>query len=475
MKKITFITIFFLSSYFINLKEIYAEDNYFIVTAYYSPLPDQKYYMRWNFEKEKILQWNWTHWASGKKVFSGMLAAPKWYDFWTKIELEWLWVWVVEDRWQAIVKKWERGYNHDRLDVWMWYGDEWLKRALAWWKRKVKWKVIDNSSEVTINYKNHPAPDSAVSYLKPIEKTIFDMSLWKNSNAEDIKKLQEFFKKELLYNWEIDWIYNDEVISIVFDFQLKNSIVKDETDFWAWYWWEKTRYQFKKYLEQKKDITKESDYKKYDLFSQFINTKENIEDIESIFKEIWFYNWNISWDLKNLNKIVLDFQLKENIIFSASDQGAWFFWPKTRAKLKAKYEIYKDEKIELERKKIDLEEKISFIEKFAEDLSEKNTKNILNLKKWDISQEVRNLQEILSELWYFSWNTTAIYWDKTFESVLNFQLDKKIIDSKNDIKAWITSEITVLEIKKSLKELYKNKKLLEESINNEDLKILAKK
>lgn len=64
------------------------EERTFIATAYYSPLPDQKYYLRGNYEAEVILNGKGTHGASGKPVFKGMLAAPKGYDFRTKIWIE---------------------------------------------------------------------------------------------------------------------------------------------------------------------------------------------------------------------------------------------------------------------------------------------------------------------------------------------------------------------------------------------------
>lgn len=465
LKTISFIIlgIFLLN---INLNTVKAEDDYFVVTAYYSPLPNQKYYMRGNFENEKILQWEWTHWASWKKVFSWMLAWPKNYAFWTKIELEWLWVWVIEDRWQAIVNKWQRWYKHDRLDVWMWYWDEWLKRTLAWWKRKVKWKIIEPYSEVTINYKNHPAPESAIFHLKKKEKTAFDLYLWKSSKNEDVKVLQKLFRDLWLYNWEIDWIYNEQIIKIVYDFQLKNNIVKSENDFWAWYWWEKTKTLFKeKYnkgiLSKKQEV--DFDTKKiienssYDIFWNFVNTRENIENIEKIFLEIGFYNWKITWDINNLKSIILDYQLKENIVSSKDSPWAWNFWPKTRASLKYNYEIFQDKKIEENRKKIAYEEKLAKIKL----KSEEKTKNILNLKKWDIWQEVRELQEILLELWYFNEKTTAIYWNKTFESIVKFQLDNNLIDKKESIYAWIIWERTLAKIKESLEKIYK----LEKNIN----------
>jgi len=56
-----------------------------IATAYYSPLPDQKYYLRNNHQAEVILNGKGTHGASGKGVFRGMIAAPKGYEFGTKI------------------------------------------------------------------------------------------------------------------------------------------------------------------------------------------------------------------------------------------------------------------------------------------------------------------------------------------------------------------------------------------------------
>lgn len=490
MKKIfsCMILSFFLFS--IQKKNVLAEEQennrekYFIVTAYYSPLPNQEYYMRWDFEKEKILQWNWTHWASWKYVFSGMLAWPKKYDFWTKIYLEGLWVWVVEDRWQAIVQKWERGYKYDRLDVWMWYWDEWLKRTLAWGKRTVKWEVIDDWSKVTINYKEHEAPDSAVAHLKSNkkEKDIFDLYLWKDSDTENIKKLQEFFKEIWLYSWKIDWIYNKEVISIVYNFQLKNWIIKDETDIWAWYWWEKTKNLFKKkyqsweYFSEKNDektISKKSiENSTKDIFWDFENTKEDIENLEKIFKELWYYSWEITWDFKNLQKIILDFQLKENIISSVKDIWAWNYWPKTKSLLKNKYEIYQDELVELEKKKTELKEKYKIIETEAKVLAKGKIKNLNSIKKWDESQEVRELQMILADLWYFNEKPTAIFWEKTFNSIVKFQIDKELIDSEKSDLAWIVWEATISKLWDSIAENYKNQKLADQNITANELKII---
>ncbi len=118
----------------------------FIVTAYYSPLPDQSFYLKGNYDAEKKLNGNGTNGASGVPVFTGMIAAPKWYSFGTKIYFEWLGIGEVEDRGGAIVTAGERWQAYDRIDIWMGQGEAWLKRALIWWRRKVTGTVVESSA-----------------------------------------------------------------------------------------------------------------------------------------------------------------------------------------------------------------------------------------------------------------------------------------------------------------------------------------
>jgi hypothetical protein len=80
------------------------EKKSFIVTAYYSPLPNQSRYLRGSYEGDIRLNGNGTNGASGKPVYPGMLAAPKSYSFGTVIHLEGLGTGTVDDRGGAIVK-----------------------------------------------------------------------------------------------------------------------------------------------------------------------------------------------------------------------------------------------------------------------------------------------------------------------------------------------------------------------------------
>ena len=113
-KLLSWITLFFVIFYSCSTT-VFATTQYFTVTAYYSPLPDQKYYLKWDYDAERRLNGMWIRWASGRAVFSGMIAAPKNYQFGTKVYLQWLWVWDIQDRGWAIVNAWERWYKHDRL------------------------------------------------------------------------------------------------------------------------------------------------------------------------------------------------------------------------------------------------------------------------------------------------------------------------------------------------------------------------
>jgi 3D (Asp-Asp-Asp) domain-containing protein len=126
----------------------------FIVTAYYSPLPDQSFYLKGNYNAEKILNGEGTHGASGKPVFVGMIAAPKTYNFGTRINLNGLGAGIVEDRGGAIVKAGERGQEHDRIDIWMGVGETGLRRAIAWGKRKVIGTIATDDSVALLNFRD---------------------------------------------------------------------------------------------------------------------------------------------------------------------------------------------------------------------------------------------------------------------------------------------------------------------------------
>lgn len=364
----------------------------FIVTAYYSPLPDQKVYLRWSYEADIKLNWAWIAWASWKKVFPGMLAAPKSYSFWTKVFLEWFWVWEVADRWWAIITLENWDIKVDRIDIWMWKWEEGLKRALSWGKRKIYGYTVVNAADISVDLNKFPAPDSAIKNLSKSQEEetwILSENIWLNSDAEKIKELQTLLKEMWIYSGEIDWIYSDD---------LKKQIAK---------------YQLKKWL------------------------------IESIY-----------------------------------DIRAWYTWAKTRTSLKSDYTVYKksnDEKILLAKQEVERQKKLAKAKeernfKFEKEITKKvenHIASIWNPENWEVSVEVRNLQKTMKILWYFDDKDTAIFWEKTKQAIINYQIDKWIIDESKAKTAWVIDKETLAQIKKDLT------KKIKAEINNTNEKLVS--
>ncbi len=215
---------------YLRVDEPSLDERYFYVTAYYTPVAWQKRYTTWSFAWDLRLNtaWDPTITASWKKVAAWLMAAPRNYSFWTKIYLEWIGIWSVEDRWWAIVNAWERGHDYDRIDIWMWYWDEWLERALRWWTRKVRWNIVDSNSKVTVEFENEPIEQYAKLQVSPDE-----------DEANSVVELQKLLKEIWLYNWVIDWNYA-RIKNILIKYQIEKWIIDTEYESAAWFFWPKT-------------------------------------------------------------------------------------------------------------------------------------------------------------------------------------------------------------------------------------------
>ena len=331
------------------------EDNYFVVTAYYSPLPDQEYYLTGNYEDEIILNGRWIAGASWKNVFSGMLAAPKKYSFWTKVYLDGLGVWSIEDRGWAIVPAGKRWYEHDRIDVWMGYGDEWLRRALFWGKRKVYGYPVKSTTPVSIDYTEVPSPLWAIKWLqKTYKKTlidIFNTSINRWSDEALINELQDVLRKLGYFDWENTGIYDETTINAVYDFQIEYNIVKTSYERGAWSYGPKTRKElsqrYQSYLEeevQRQEFLAKIDALQAEALQQaqshiaslerpvYGEISPRVREFQKTLSTLWFFEHKDTaiFGVKTQNAL-LSYQIEKNIITDSSDLGAWIFWPQTRA------------------------------------------------------------------------------------------------------------------------------------------------
>ena len=344
----------------------------FRITAYYSPLPNQTHYIKWSYEAEVLMNGKGIRWASWKKVFSGMLAAPSKYPFWTKIYLKWLWVAEVADRWWAIVKAGQRKFKYDRIDIWCGYWEKGLQRAMFWWNRVIEWKIVSKKSKVSLNIKKIPAPRWTIYYA---------------IKNPDYLKTGTIKRK----------IYLSKKVSVI--------KIKKES------------------INKSSPIIPFHKKNKNSLFNWPIKNSDWVKKLQKVLKEMKLYSGKIDWQYKNIRKIILSFQLKNKIIRKKTDLWAGNFGPKTRKTLKQKYNIFKEK---IKQKKLEKKKKLEK-QKKAKKLAKQKIKFIWNIKFWDISPQVRELQKILKKLWYFKYKDTAIFGEKTKKAILKYQLDKKII------------------------------------------------
>ena len=468
MKKI--ISIVLVLSIFITLiptKLFASETGYFRVTAYYSPLPNQKAYIKGNYAAEVRMNGQGIRWASWKRVFSGMLAAPGKYRFGTKIYLKGLWIWEVADRWGAIVQAWQRNFKHDRIDVWVGYGDEWLQRAMYWGNRVVKWHIVKYNSKVTLNYRNIPAPKWATSGLR---KNKTPSLFWKWigvwSSKTDVIELQKFLKKIWLYSGRIDWVYNSKTIETVYNFQIRNKLIKNSSTYWAWYWGWKTRnVVLRKYLNWEfkakttKIVTKKQINKKIvkNIFERKIENSIDVKKLEEILNKLGLYKKTPTWKYENIRNIILKYQLENKIISNKNQAWAGNFWPKTRKSIKEKYNTLLAEN----NRKKELEEKFQELKSLAKQEAENKIKTIWAPKYWETSEKVRELQKTLKKLGFLDYKDTAYFWNMTKKAIYDFQLSKRLVSKANDLWAW-----TIWPKTKNALKLDLETKILDIKLNN---------
>ncbi len=199
------------------------------------------------------------------------------------------------------------------------------------------------------------------------------------------------------------------------------------------------------------------------IFSISVKTKSDITTLQEILTEMWLYNWELNWNYESIRDIIWEYQINAWVIKNKYERWASHYWPKTREALKKSYLDY----LELNERKIELEKVFNELEESANKEAKDRVSQLWKPVYWEVSKRVRSLQKLFSLLWYFDTKDTAIFWKKTKESIVKFQIEKEIITSESDIWAWVfwpqTSKAVEEELwKVILKEKVEEKKLDQE-------------
>lgn len=68
--------------------------------------------------------------------------------------------------------------------------------------------------------------------------------------------------------------------------------------------------------------------------------KNDIKEVQKIYKSLWYYNGSINWDYNDILEDIINYQITKWVIENRSSNWAGWFWPATRAQTKKDYEKY---------------------------------------------------------------------------------------------------------------------------------------
>lgn len=386
----------------------------FLISAYYSPLPEQSFYYRGSFEADKRLNGNGTHGADGTPVYPGMIAAPKTYAFGTKIKIPGFGVGVVHDRGGAIVVAGERNHKYDRLDIWMGAGEEGLWRALAWGKREVTGTVYPAEHELAENF----------TLPKPKQFFTFTANLARGDSGKEVERLQQELKTYGYFRAKISGEFDELTEKALLGFQLTRKIFNSADETGAGSLEAQSRELLNTEIQRRRKTTFAK--KLPPSFKQTAQAKRRtlskgergalVRDLQVKLTQAGFYEGEINGIFETqLEADLLHFQKQAKILASAQDYGAGVFGPATRTAL------------------------AQFLAAQAKE-RQQQIQAILPLPGaaqfgMRDSVEVRKLQRALQELGLLALEPTGNFGVTTQTSLREFQLTKGIIQAETDFGA----------------------------------------
>ncbi len=443
-----------------NISKVPGQKQMILVTAYYSPLPNQSVYIRGSYQADIILNGRGTNGADGTEVYVGMIAAPKSYPFGTRVRIPGLGVGEVHDRGGAILAR----KNYDRIDVWMGHGEEGLARALNWGARLVEGEVFWNPHQVEpgLDYSWVSSQMPAKLLNRRIQNPqVFKKDISTGSAKKDIKALQEALTSLGYYNGPITGTFGKITKDSLVLFQTSEGVISSANSAGAGHFGPKTRAKLKVLLEDYNKVVRK-EIKRLEqnrtLLASGLGKRSSGDEVETLQQMLWemgYYRGEIhgKYDAITIDA-VYDFQLDHGVIKSEWDKGAGFYGKKTHDTLQnainKRITVMNDFPMEKQAwtpsnkalpslEELALEEGASRTIEFASLPVEGEPikpQILANMDIYDSGQEVKKLQDLLIEKGYLPKGlNTAYFGQKTKKALLKFQLENGIIASEYDTGA----------------------------------------
>lgn len=372
-----------------------------VITGYYSPLPNQRYYITGDYEGDIRLNGRGTNGADGTEVYIGMLAAPKNIAFGTKIEIEGFGTGIVNDRGGAI--------KGNRIDIYTGKGEEGLAKALQIGKRTVTARILRNNSNVLASISVPSA--SAFTWTRLA-------TMYRKSTP---KHLDYYEKLENLG-------YGSEKSDLM-EFQLTHNIITSITDTCAGCMGPGTRSKLDTIYKEIESITPKQGIYEEDKGEEVIKLQQLLyENGLLATKPTGYFG-------EQTTKAVVQLQLTHNLIEDENHKAAGFIGPGTQEVLRT-LALKQFKKLEPTLAKTQETQPIiittALLTNQETTISSTNAFQVIfenNLSQGDLGPKVAQLQKTLYELGFLETPATGYFGEETTKAVTKYQIEKQIITS----------------------------------------------
>lgn len=408
----------------------------FILTAYYSPLPDQCCYIKGSEEADKVLNGNGTHGADGTAVYPGMLAGPPTYAFGTRIVLPGLGTMTVHDRGGAI----QELTNAHRLDVWAGYGEEGLARALAFGVKHIHGTVYPpsaNQPAESIDLANLPAPLDRLKPFLVADAGLLDSDLKVGDRGLSVVTMQQNLKDLGLFKPETSGLFGPETQKSLGAFQAmyglagSGSVLTEDTA---------------AYLLAASSM----DTEKQDPVS-FVGKESSVSDVQSaqrLLRYLGYYRGRTDGIYSDkIFTAILRYQKDQKLVGDETSPGAGRIGPMTRTKLVTEWRKHMV---------VQSAEKLIALKKVTDVLVQRGTLVKGFLSQGQGGKAVKTVQELLASQGFFDQkNVNGNFGAMTKAAVVKYQMDRGLIKTEKDDGAGTIGPVTLRKMRdEQVKQLY---------------------
>lgn len=407
----------------------------FVITAYYSPLPDQCCYFRGSYDEEITFNGKGIQGADGTGVYPGMIAAPQAYAFGTRIDLGTIGIGTVHDRGGRII---EWGEDAHRIDLWMGYGEEGLARAMAWGVRTVKGTVYPVGTQAPSESWDIHSFDADSALLANLPKTdpiTLLAGLNFGENVFGVRTLQKALQDEGYFDERINGQFGPATKASLARFKSEYGLAGDGTS---------TDHADAATLLAANGI-KNGNLPLLSVGLQEGMQGADVRQGQKLLRYLGYYRGRTDGVFdENFRDAVIRFQLETGVIASATDTGSGRIGPSTRTAVLKRWKI---QIVSLKAKNIVVKSRI------VGHVKEQALPQKL-LANGDRGADVRRLQSFLVDLNYLpSSDMTGTFGNRTEAALIRYQQDHSVITNASSKGAGVFGPATKLAMTRDLIDL----------------------